>query len=229
MEKNDMSIRTPLIVSLVAIAAMLAVTAWGWMVIPANAQIVVHWSIASRPNGYLPKAIGLLVLPCGAMALSAFFALLPKIEPRRANLIASRKLYLTGWYGALGVIGVVHIFMVMNAAGLHVDVPRGVLFTAALFLVVLGNYLGKSRSTFFVGMRLPWTLSSDVAWEKGNRMTGRGFVATGIVTLPALIFVGTIPGVLVFTAGTILSVIAGGVASYVSWRRDPHSGNSIHE
>ena len=36
---------------------------------------------------------------------------------------------------------------------------------------------------FFVVMRLPWTLSSELAWEKSNRLAGRLFVVTGTETL----------------------------------------------
>jgi uncharacterized membrane protein len=210
---------------------MLVVTAWGWTATPDDARIAVHWGINGRPDGYMAKTTGLLLLPCIAAAMSALFTLLPAIEPRRANLIASRKLYLSGWYGGIGVVGITHLLTVMNAAGSHVDTPRGILIAVALLFVVVGNFLGKSHSTFFVGLRLPWTLSSEGAWEKSSRLTGRGLVATGCAALLVLLFVGAMPGVAVFATGAAISVTVGGVASYVYWKRDAgrHDGDSVHE
>src|ERR1700683_1677918 len=114
-----MNLRTPLIVSLILLAAMLAVSAWGWNALPAAAQMATHWGINGRPNGYMPKAIGLFMAPAIAAVLTLFFALLPGIEPRRANLLASRKLYFAGWYGSLGMLGVVHLMVVLNTTGIH--------------------------------------------------------------------------------------------------------------
>jgi uncharacterized membrane protein len=227
-----MNIRTPLIVSMLAIGAMLAVAGWGWTAIPTHAQMAVHWGIDGRPNGYMPRTIGLLMLPCVNVFLSALFAILPRIEPRRANLQSSRKLYLAGWYGTLGLGVVTQTLMVLNAAGAHIDVVRSVLFALAILFIVLGNYMGKSRSNFFVGLRLPWTLSSELAWNTGNRLAGFGLVATGFATLFALVFVGTIFVVVVVSLiGVTLSFIGGGVVSYVYWKRDANRGNgdSIHE
>jgi uncharacterized membrane protein len=226
-----MSVRTPLIITALVIGAMLAASAWGWTAIPAHAQMAVHWDIRGRPNGYMPKTFGLLMLPCITTILGAIFTILPRLEPRRAHLLSSRKLYLAGWYGSLGVSGVTHLLMVMNAAGLQVNVERWVLCTIAIAFVVLGNYMGKSRSNFFVGMRLPWTLSSELAWDRGNRLAGFGLVITGIATLLALAFVGSIAAIVVCAIGTIFSFILGGVASYLTWKRDAGriDGDSIHE
>ena len=157
-----MNIRLPLIVSFIAMAAMLAVSAWGWSVLPAAVQIATHWGINGRPNGHMSKAVGLLLPPAVAALLTLLFALLPQIEPRRANLLASRKLYFASWYGAVGMLAVVHLLIVLNAAGVHMDINRWFLIATSLLFVLLGNYMGKSRSNFFIGTRLPW--NSPASW-----------------------------------------------------------------
>src|SRR5580658_5533426 len=113
-----MSFRTPLIVSFVLIAAMAAISAWGWVAVPAHAQMAVHWGIDGRPNGFIPKTTGLLMLPAIAIALTGLFLVIPRIEPRRNNLFSSRKLYFAGWYGGIAMLAISHLLTVMNAAGL---------------------------------------------------------------------------------------------------------------
>lgn len=226
-----MNFRAPLIVSFVLIAAMVAVSAWGWVAVPAHVQIVVHWGIDGRPNGFLPKTIGLVMLPIVAIALTGLFAVLPQIEPRRANLFSSRKLYFAGWYGGIAMLALAHLLTVMTAAGLHVDTPRWITVALALLLLAIGNFMGKSRSTVFVGMRLPWTLTSEAAWEKSSRIAGRGLVATGTAALLTVLLAGTELGMAVIAIGAMLSFIVGGIASYIYWKHDTHrnDGDSVHE
>ena len=38
-------------------------------------------------------------------------------------------------------------------------------FVVGLLLAALGNWMGKLRRNFWVGLRTPWTLASDVVWE----------------------------------------------------------------
>jgi uncharacterized membrane protein len=224
-------LRIPLVVSVLVVAAMVALSAWAWTVTPAGLQIAVHWGIDGRPNGFAPKSFGFIILPCFALALSLLFAVLPAIEPRRANLLASRTLYLTGWYGGLFVLGAAHALIVLHAAGFSIDVPRWTLVAVASLVVVLGIFLGRSRSTFFVGVRLPWTLESELSWKKSNMLAGRGLIITGAAALLTLAFFGTASGYGVFAFGMAASFVASGIASYIWWKRDPraHGGSSAHE
>lgn len=226
-----MDMRRPFLFSLCVIAAMLAVSAWGWFWTPSHALMPVHWGLNFRPNRYASKTFGLFMLPALAAFTTLLFAALPVIEPRRANLVASRQLYFAGWYGSLILLLILHVLIVLTAVGVIVNVPQVAIGATAVLILVLGNFLGKSRSTFFVGVRLPWTLSSELAWSKSNRMAGLGFIATGILTLVALFEVNTRIATLVLTAGILLSTIVAGVASYFYWKHDDNkfNGGSIHE
>jgi uncharacterized membrane protein len=86
---------------------------------------------------------------------------------------------------------------------------------------VLGNYLGKTRSNFFAGVRTPWTLSSEYSWEKTHRLGGRLFVATGLATVAVSLLAGTPWDLYVILGGTFITVIVSIVMSFVYWRRDP--------
>ncbi|HEY1709205.1 MAG TPA: SdpI family protein [Rhizomicrobium sp.] len=218
-----MSLRTPLIATLTAVVTMLGITAWAWSLVPDGAPVVMHWSITDgRPDGRLPKAVAFLVLPLGTLFLSGVYAAIPRIEPRHANLLASRKLYFAGWYCALAIFTVLHAFLVLNATGIAIDVPRWVLLASALMMAVLGNYLGKSRATFFVGMRSPWSLSSDEAWKTSNRVSGHWLVAAGVVTAVVTLFAGWRQGLVTLVCGAVISAVAGLISSYLVWKRDPH-------
>jgi uncharacterized membrane protein len=216
-----MNIRTPLIVSLLLIALMTAASVWGWIVLPAHTILPVHWGVDGAPNGFLPKETALLLLPGIAIGMTALFALLPRIEPRRKNLLASRKPYIVGWIGGLVVIAAAQILSLVAAAGFHINVASAILIVVALMIAVLGNYLGKAHSNFFFGVRTPWTLSSDLAWEKSNRLLGRLLVASGLIVLATRLAFDVRIGFLVFTALIGASAVIAVVASYIFWRSDP--------
>ena len=46
---------------------------------------------------------------------------------------------------------------------------------------VIGNYLPKVRPNYLMGIRTPWTLASDLSWQRTHRLGGRLFVIEGLV------------------------------------------------
>ncbi|HUJ46366.1 MAG TPA: SdpI family protein [Rhizomicrobium sp.] len=217
-----MNTRTPLLVSLLLLAVVGCVTAWGWMAIPAGVQIAVHWGINGQPNGWTSKNVGLLLTPILAVGLVGMFWLIPRIEPRRRNLGASRPFYVTGWLGSLALLVVVQVVTVLYAKGVELNVGNIATVSVAVLLLAMGNFLGKTRANFFAGVRTPWSLSSDFAWEKSNRAAGRLFVITGLATLAALLAGGMKAAGIVLIAGLLVAATVSVVLSYVYWRRDPH-------
>jgi uncharacterized membrane protein len=217
-----MSIRLPLLVSLVLIAAMLAASAEAWQLVPAGTRIAVHWDIAGRPNGFAGKPFALLFAPLLAAGICAVLAVVPRIEPRRMNLAASAKFYGAAWLATIAVMAVAHAAIL--AAALHAvfDVRAAMAGTVALMLIVLGNYMSKSRSNFFAGVRTPWTLSSEYSWEHSNRLGGRLLMMSGAATLAALLVLNAGLALIILLGGTATSVTASVVMSYVYWGRDPN-------
>ena len=88
---------------------------------------------------------------------------------------------------------------------------------ASLF-VVIGNYLPKVRPNYMMGIRTPWTLTSDLAWDRTHRLGGRLFVLEGIVFIllglvrpPAESFVVVLIGGIVADARVLFRVLLSGL------------------
>jgi uncharacterized membrane protein len=86
---------------------------------------------------------------------------------------------------------------------------------------VIGNFLGKTRSNWFMGIRTPWTMSSELSWTKTHRLGGRLFLAAGLlsivlglVTNAQVVFFALLPSIAVAAVVPI-------VYSYFVWRDDP--------
>ena len=214
--------RPMLVASGAAVAIMVATSAWGWSHIPDDAQIPIHWGLDGQPDGYAPKAVGLLALPALGLVISALLAIVPAIEPRRENLNRSAPAYRAVWLSVLGLLVVLHGAAVVAATGAGVDMAGLVAAGVGAMFVVIGNVLGKVRSNFMFGIRTPWTLTSDRSWNRTHRLGGRLMVALGLVVVGATV-VGLRgePLFAIVGGGGLALVIAVFIYSYLAWRADP--------
>jgi uncharacterized membrane protein len=216
-----MKLRPLFIVGGAIVLAMLAVSAWAWPQIPADAQIPVHWGPSGEADGFGPKWLGLLGLPLVGAGILALFALLPRIEPRRQNLERSATAYVGTGIAAVAFMGVLHVVAVMAALGDEANVVRVVELGTGVLFVVIGNYLGKTRSNWFFGIRTPWTLSSERSWNRTHRLGGYLFVGLGVAIMLAALLLAPETFVWLLLIGIFGSIAVLFGYSYLAWRGDP--------
>ena len=89
----------------------------------------------------------------------------------------------------------------------------------ALFMVI-GNYLGKVRSNFIFGIRTPWTLSSEDAWDKTHRLGGWLFFVTGLLIFLSGLFSENGWIFVMLLGGFFLAIIFLFGYSYWIWKQD---------
>ncbi|MEM1390866.1 MAG: SdpI family protein, partial [Pseudomonadota bacterium] len=76
----------------------------------------------------------------------------------------------------------------------------------------------KTRPNWFLGIRTPWTLSSNQAWEKTHRLGGRLFMAIGVIGLIAAFVLDGLPLALIIPALALSTAMICAVYSYFVWR-----------
>jgi len=194
---------------------------WAWGQVPDGSRIPIHWGIDGEANGYAPKFLGLFLLPALIALMGVVFVAIPYLDPRRENQERSSlaRVWMLG--AGLVVMCAVHVAAVLTVVGAPVDIGRVVVVAVGLMFIVIGNYLGKTRSNWFVGIRTPWTLSSERSWDRTHRLGGYLFVAAGLISTvlglaapPELSAYGMLAAVGVVAVVSILY-------SYFAWRSDP--------
>ena len=50
-------------------------------------------------------------------------------------------------------------------------------------MIVIGNYLPKTRRNYTIGIRITWTLENDENWRKTHRLAGKIWVLGGLLLL----------------------------------------------
>ena len=215
--------RRPLILfSAIVVTAMLVVSAWALVQLPADAEIPIHWGIDGEPDGFAPAPVGLLLMPGVVALIAGLFAIIPSIEPRRANFERSRQPYVVLWVGIVSLLGALHVLVAAVALGSEVEVGRIVPTGAGVLFLLIGAFLPRIRSNFLMGIRTPWTLTSERSWARTHRLGAWLFVAAGLI----LVVLGLVdaPGEVTFPVligGVTAIVVALFAYSYVVWRGDP--------
>ncbi len=218
-------IRRGLLLSLLPLAFIIGASLWGFMVVEPGVRIPVHWSLDGLPDRFGGPVEAFLGLPAVALGVTLLLAALPKLDPRGDNLHRSAHAYLTAWLGTLWLLALTQAGIVLTAIGVweaeaNGPMPRLAVAGAALLVAAVGNYLGKTRPNWMLGVRTPWTLTSDLTWERTHRLAGRLLVAVGLVSA-ATSLAYPIAGLLTLTTGVLASALASIAHSYFVWRHAP--------
>ena len=219
-------IRKGLLMSAPFLIAIWAMSVYGWLHVEPDAQLPVHWGMDGQPNRYGSVFEALFVMPLVFTGVVVLMAVLPLIDPRGSNLRRSSPAYLVTWIGVLVLLSAVHVAVVLAATGqlenAGADImPQLVAGGVSILLIAIGNMLGKARPNWFFGIRTPWTLSSDLAWDKTHRVTGRLMVVGGLAMLAAAVLLPPRFAFAILLIGSLVPTFFGIVYSYFVWKSDP--------
>lgn len=208
--------------SAIALIPMFLLSAWAWTKLPEGASMPVHWNAAGQIDRYGSKFEGVMMLPIVTVGLAVLLAGIPLFEPRQSNLLRSAKAYTITGVTALLFMLCLHVMMLMSAFGKIVSVVRVIFGATGILFIVIGNFFGKVRSNYFFGIRTPWTLSSELSWNKTHRLGGWLFVVLGLTLLVATAIAPDSLGVPLLLGGVILITAITMIYSYRVWKTDPH-------
>lgn len=143
--------------------------------------VPVHWNIHGKVDGYGPKWMDLFLVP-GVMALMIvlYFAL-PFLSPKQYKIEPFQETYSEIMTLIVAFLGYIHVVLVQAALHPEMDMGRILVAGMMLFLAALGNFMGKVRRNFWMGIRTPWTLASDRVWVATHRLAGRLMVGAGLI------------------------------------------------
>lgn len=198
-----------------ALLAQLLLAAYLYPSLPDS--IVTHWDAAGAPNGYMPKLFGLSIIPAITAVLILMFAAIPRIDPLGANVRKFRRQY--GWF-----VAVLALFMLALQAevvlwniGVFVS-PNVVLSVgmAALFFYA-GVLFESAKRNWFVGIRTPWTMSSERVWDRTHKLAGKLFKAAGVLAAAGALLPEY--AVLLVLAPVMIVAIYSVAYSYVEYKK----------
>jgi len=194
-----------------------ALSLWAYPRLPA--AVAIHWGVSGRPDRYGSPLVAVLVIPLIILGLNGLLTVLPRIDPRRANYERFRDSYWLLGNAVSVFLGFVHGLIIANGLGHSVSMAQLVPVGVGVLLIVIGSVLTRVQPNWFVGIRTPWTLSSDAVWRETHRVSGRVFIGGGLVIAAAAF---APPGAVVpLILGTVAALIAVPVVhSYLLWKSE---------
>jgi uncharacterized membrane protein len=87
------NIKSTLFLSIMLVVLMFLISGWAWLRVPEGQKIPVHWNIDGKVDQWGGKFEGLLLMPLVCLGVTLLFAFLPRLEPRKLNLLHSLKVY----------------------------------------------------------------------------------------------------------------------------------------
>lgn len=203
--------------SLVVLGALWAMVAWAWPRVPA--VMPVHFGAAGNADRYGGRAEGLLLLPVVAALFYVGSLVWPRIDPRGESFGRFARTFAIARAAVLVVFACLQAGMLAVTLGWSVGLDRFVMIGPALLMIVLGNYLPKMQPNWMIGVRTPWTLSSDLSWHRTHRLAGPMLMASGAGTIITALF-SPAHTRFVLLGSLIATALIASAYSFVVWRGD---------
>ncbi|MBY0091524.1 MULTISPECIES: SdpI family protein [Priestia] len=162
---------------------LLTLVAWLIALPHLPATMPIHWGANGEADGFATK-INAMILTVGIMVLIYFIiAFVPRIDPRKENYKYFSKTYNILLNAVLLLFFFVNMSTILQGLGYNVPMSYIAPIMAGLVFIIIGNYLQRVRSNYFMGIRTPWTLSNETVWKKTHRLSGKIFFIGGLLIL----------------------------------------------
>jgi uncharacterized membrane protein len=202
---------------LVIAAVAVAVSVWAYAQLPPT--VATHWNLRGTPDGFSSRALAAVIMPAVILVMTGLFNVLPRLDPRRENYTKFIGTYWLIGNAVIVFILVAHGMIIATGLGYSVKIDRLMPIGVGVLFIVLGNYLTRVEPNWFVGIRTPWTLSSDTVWRKTHR-TGGWLMVIGGVILAISAFLPRPAFLVLFVATIVIVAVIPIVQSYILWMRE---------
>lgn len=209
--------KTQLLIILIIIASF----GVGFYFYPQLPNVVAsHWNEKGQVNGYMSKFWGTFLMPIISVFMFLLFILIPKIDPLRENIKKFRKYFDTFIFLIMLFLFVLYLWTISWNLGYRTNIIYFILPSTAILFFYAGILIEHSKRNFFIGIRTPWTLSSDTVWDKTHKLGSKLFKAAALISLLGLIFIDWAFYILIFSvsAAGLYAVIY----SYFEFKKEKH-------
>lgn len=182
-------------------------------------RVASHWNAAGQVDGYMPRFWGVAIFPLTLVAVFVILSLIPVIDPMKANIARFERYYAGFTVTIMAYLAYAYGLTLARNLGVRFDLMPALVPAIAVLTFAAGVMMEHAEQNWFIGIRTPWTLSSQTVWKKTHLLGGRLFKIAGVATLAGILLPSTWAWV------WILGVLAAAssypiVYSYVEYRKE---------
>ena len=175
-------------------------------------HIATHNGLTGTPDGWGSVPFAVFFPPLALLAVHWLCILFTALD--KGNQGWNHKLFRIVLWIVPIVSNFVSCLMYALALGMDFNITNITLAAMGLLFAVIGNYLPKTRMNSTMGIKVPWTYTSDENWNATHRFAGKVWVIGGLL----LVFAGFLPDGIAVTAMLIAILILTVVPVVYSWR-----------
>lgn len=181
-------------------------------------RVASHWNAQGQVDGTMPKGFSLFFTPAVLLILIVFLAVMPRVDPLKKNIEKFRGDYDRFIVLFAAFLVYVHLLTITWNLGYHFEMGAALSPALGVLFYYVGVLVEKSRRNWFIGIRTPWTLSSDNVWKKTHEVGGKLFKISGAIATLGVFFPGYM---LYFVLVPVLAVAAYLVVySYLEYKKE---------
>jgi len=205
-----------LVLTLIAIGLIAGLLLWNQL----PEQMASHWNVNDEVDGYMSKFWGVFLIPLTTLGLFGLFMIIPNIDPNKANIAGFRETFNLFIVFFVTFMFYIHALTIAWSLGYtNFKISSAMLPFLGLLFIFIGYLLRKAKRNFFIGIRTPWTLSSDSVWDKTHQLGGNLFMLTGALAFAGSFF-GGLTAFWLFFVPLMVSVLFLVIYSYVLYRNE---------
>jgi len=216
-----MTTKLTITIVLVLIVASIFIGLALWNQLPD--QMASHWNENDQVDGTMPRFWGVFMMPLIALGMLGLFMIVPSIDPLKANIAQFRGTFNLFIVWMIVFFLYVHGLTIVWSLGYqNFRMSSAMLPFVGLLFIFIGYLLRKAKRNFFIGIRTPWTLSSDTVWDETHRLGSILFMISGAFALLGAFLGGMTAFLLMFIPlmGSALFLV---VYSYILYRNETKS------
>ena len=176
--------------------------------------MATHWNLNGEPDGWSSRPFAVFGLPGILLAVNLFLPFALKADPKHENMSPALKAVV---FWTIPVLSLVCSGATIAAGlGYHLSIERIVPALMGVLFVLIGNYLPKTKQSYTLGIRLPWTLASEENWNRTHRLGGFLWVIGGLYFIVMSFFTWNLAA---FLIPILLMALVPSVYSYLLYRR----------
>ena len=210
---------TIIVLALILVATIAGLSLWNRL----PDQMASHWNVNDQVDGYISKFWGVFLMPLITLGMFLLFLVIPNIDPLKANIAQFRDAFNLFIVLIVGFMVYVHtLTLLWNLGYTSFGLGRALMPALGVLFIFVGYMLRKAKRNFFIGIRTPWTLSSDRVWDETHRIGAMLFIISGVIALLGSLFGGMTAFVL-FMVPLLGSTLFLVIYSYVLYRRETNA------
>lgn len=181
-------------------------------------EVASHWDAGGNANGYMSKFWGIFLTPIIMLAMFMIYTLVPRIDPMSKNITEFRGVFNKFWVLLFAFFAYVFGIILFWNLGFLFNFAFAIAPALGIMFYFIGGFMQSAKRNFFFGVRTPWTLSSDVVWDKTHKLAGILFKITGALTILS-VFLGGVATFATFISCIVVSTFASIIYSYVEFKK----------